>query len=61
MDEIYDSITYSKANSINRMLINYLSEEIFQKGLRIYLKRFAYGTATAVDLWKAFSEASGQV
>ncbi|EJW73896.1 hypothetical protein WUBG_15197, partial [Wuchereria bancrofti] len=38
LDEIYDNITYAKSNSINRMLCNYLGEETFQKGLRIYLK-----------------------
>ncbi|KAL3989469.1 Peptidase M1 family protein [Acanthocheilonema viteae] len=60
MDEIYDSITYAKSNSIIRMLCNYLGEETFQKGLQIYLKRFQYSNAVTVDLWNALSEASGQ-
>uniref|UniRef100_A0A1I7VNP8 Aminopeptidase n=3 Tax=Loa loa TaxID=7209 RepID=A0A1I7VNP8_LOALO len=60
MDEIYDNITYAKSNSINRMLCNYLGEEIFQKGLRIYLTRFQYSNAVTTDLWNALSEASGQ-
>ncbi|MCP9257385.1 Aminopeptidase [Dirofilaria immitis] len=60
LDEIYDSITYAKSNSVNRMLCNYLGEEIFQKGLRIYLKRFQYSNAVTNDLWDALSEASGQ-
>ncbi|VDK25238.1 unnamed protein product, partial [Anisakis simplex] len=60
LDEIYDSITYAKSNSVNRMLCNYLGEDVFQKGLRIYLNRFKYGNAVTEDLWNAHSEASGQ-
>lgn len=60
LDEIYDSITYAKSNSVNRMLCYYLSEPVFQKGLRIYLKRFQYSNAVTQDLWTALSEASGQ-
>lgn len=61
MDEIYDNITYAKSNSLIRMLCNYLTEEVFQKGLQIYLTRFSYKNATTIDLWKAFKEASDQV
>ncbi|GMT04611.1 hypothetical protein PENTCL1PPCAC_26785, partial [Pristionchus entomophagus] len=60
LDEIYDSITYSKSNCVNRMLCEYLGEDTFQKGLRIYLARHSYGNASTVDLWNAHSEASGQ-
>ncbi|KAH7668119.1 CRE-PAM-1 protein, partial [Aphelenchoides avenae] len=60
LEEIYDSITYSKSNSIIRMLCNYLGEATFQKGMRTYLDRFQYNNAVTKDLWQAFSEASGQ-
>ena len=60
LDEIYDFITYSKSNSLNRMLCNYISEKVFQRGLRIYLKKFSYSNAETIDLWNAFSEASGE-
>lgn len=60
LDEIYDSITYAKSNSVIRMLYNYLTEPVFQKGLRIYLQKFKYGNAVTQDLWDCFSEASGQ-
>ncbi|VDN01448.1 unnamed protein product [Thelazia callipaeda] len=60
LDEIYDSITYAKSNSINRMLCNYLDEAVFQKGLQIYLEKFKYRNAETNDLWRALSEASGQ-
>ncbi|TKR82647.1 hypothetical protein L596_016338 [Steinernema carpocapsae] len=60
LDEIYDSITYAKSNSVNRMLCSYLSEPVFREGLRTYLKKFQYSNATTVDLWKALGEASNQ-
>ncbi|CAI4226209.1 unnamed protein product [Auanema sp. JU1783] len=60
LDEIYDSITYAKSNSVNRMLCYYLGEKTFQKGLRLYLKKYQYGNAVTVDLWDCLSEASGQ-
>ncbi|KAF7633111.1 Aminopeptidase [Meloidogyne graminicola] len=51
LEEIYDSITYNKSNSIIRMLFNYLGESTFQKGVQIYLDRFKYSNAITVDLW----------
>jgi puromycin-sensitive aminopeptidase len=58
--EIYDNITYAKSNSVIRMLYNYLTEPVFQDGLRRYLKKFQYANAETQDLWNCFSEASGQ-
>jgi puromycin-sensitive aminopeptidase len=60
LDEIYDSITYAKSNSVIRMLYHYLTEPVFQDGLRRYLKKFQYSNAETQDLWNCFSEASGQ-
>jgi puromycin-sensitive aminopeptidase len=60
LDEIYDSITYAKSNSVIRMLYHYLTEPVFQDGLRRYLKKFQYSNAETPDLWDCFSEASGQ-
>lgn len=56
--EIFDHITYSKGSVVNRMLEHYLGEELFQEGLRIYLKRYAYKNAKTMDLWKALEEVS---
>jgi len=61
LDEIYDSITYAKSNSVIRMLCNYLSEPVFKKGLQIYLSRFQYKNTQTTDLWDALSEASSKV
>ncbi len=58
--EIFDHITYNKGSSVNRMLEHYLNEEVFRKGLRKYLKKYAWGNAKTGDLWKALEEASGK-
>uniref|UniRef100_A0A914CYE7 Puromycin-sensitive aminopeptidase n=1 Tax=Acrobeloides nanus TaxID=290746 RepID=A0A914CYE7_9BILA len=60
LDEIFDNITYAKSSCLNRMLCYYLSEPVFQDGLRRYLKKFQYNNAETIDLWNALSEASGQ-
>jgi len=55
-----DAITYQKGAAVLRMLETYLGEDVFQKGVRIYLERFAGTVATAADFWRALDEASGQ-
>lgn len=35
MDEIFDHISYCKGGSIIRMLVNYLGEEAFRKGIML--------------------------
>ena len=58
IDEIFDTISYSKGASIIRMLANYLGEKDFRNGLRHYLKKHAYGNAVTEDLWHAFEKVS---
>ncbi|KAL3079369.1 hypothetical protein niasHT_037699 [Heterodera trifolii] len=58
LEEIYDSITYAKSNSIIRMLFNHLGEATFQKAIRDYLKKHQYANAETNDLWKSLSDAS---
>lgn len=42
------------------MLSNTLGEDVFLKGVSLYLKAHLYGTADTTDLWAGISEASGQ-
>lgn len=58
--EIFDHITYAKGSSVNRMLEHYLTEPALRKGLKNYLKQYAFRNARTVDLWKALEEASGK-
>lgn len=60
ISQIFDSISYSKGASVIRMLVAYLGEDVFQKGMRKYLKRHQYANACTGDLWAALTEASGK-
>lgn len=55
---IFDAISYEKGSSVLNMLHEYLGAEIFRDGLRLYLKRHAYGNTDTVDLWTALEEVS---
>ncbi|KAI9188351.1 hypothetical protein H9P43_002742 [Blastocladiella emersonii ATCC 22665] len=57
--EIFDAVSYSKGASVIHMLTNWLGIDVFFKGIRAYVKKFAYKNATTNDLWAALSEASG--
>ena len=58
--QIFDAISYSKGASVIRMLVDYLGEGTFQRGLRAYLQKHKYGNARTEDLWSSLSEASGK-
>jgi len=51
---------YSKGQAVLLMIERWLGEESFQKGVLLYLKQNEWKNATAADLWKALSEASGK-
>ncbi|KAJ7997845.1 hypothetical protein DPEC_G00216390 [Dallia pectoralis] len=51
ISELFDTISYSKGASVLRMLSDFLSEDIFTKGVSTYLKAFAYNNTVYSDLW----------
>ncbi|MGZ6005499.1 MAG: M1 family metallopeptidase [Candidatus Saccharimonadales bacterium] len=55
---IFDAISYEKGASVLLMLQNYLGADDFRDGLRLYLKRHAYGNTNSTDLWAAWEEVS---
>ena len=55
---IFDAISYEKGASVLLMLHDYLGAHDFRDGLRVYLKRHAYGNTDTVDLWTALEEVS---
>jgi puromycin-sensitive aminopeptidase len=57
---IFDAISYEKGASALLMLHDYLGSDDFRDGLRVYLKRHAYGNTDTVDLWQAWEEVSGK-
>ena len=59
INEIFDAISYSKGASVLRMLSKMVGEDVFLKGVSIYLKKHLYENAVTQDLWKGISESSG--
>jgi puromycin-sensitive aminopeptidase len=57
---IFDAISYEKGASVLLMLHDYLGADGFRDGLRLYLKRHAYGNTDTVDLWAALEEVTNQ-
>lgn len=58
--QIFDAVSYSKGGSVLRMLSNVIGEDVFLKGVSIYLKKHLYANAQTKDLWDGISEASEQ-
>mmetsp|Transcript_2069 Transcript_2069/g.6264 ORF Transcript_2069/g.6264 Transcript_2069/m.6264 type:complete len:925 (-) Transcript_2069:12-2786(-) len=60
VEQVFDAISYCKGGSVVRMVHAVVGAEAFVKGLRAYMKEFAYGNATTADLWAAWELASGK-
>ncbi|XP_061749583.1 aminopeptidase Ey-like [Nerophis ophidion] len=50
--DLFDAITYSKGAAVLRMLSDFITEEVFSKGLHTYLEEFKYKNTVHADLWK---------
>jgi puromycin-sensitive aminopeptidase len=57
---MFDVLTYEKGASVLRMLEQYLGGEAFRDGIRLYLRRHAYGNAETTDLWDALEDSTKQ-
>ena len=55
---MFDVLTYEKGASVLRMLEQYLGAAKFRDGIRLYLKKHAYGNAETTDLWDALEEST---
>lgn len=53
-------ISYGKGASVLRMIEAYLGEEVFRRGVTLYLKVHAGGNAETRDLWAALEAESGE-
>ena len=60
INQIFDSISYSKGSAVLRMISKYIGEDVFIDGVRKYIKKHAWGNTQTGDLWAALSEASGK-
>lgn len=57
---MFDVLTYEKGASVLRMLEQYLGAVKFRDGIRLYLRKHAYGNAETTDLWDALEESTKQ-
>jgi puromycin-sensitive aminopeptidase len=57
---MFDVLTYEKGASVVRMLQQYLGEDRFQEGIRLYLRTHSYGNTETTDLWDALEQATGE-
>ncbi|HZS55284.1 MAG TPA: M1 family metallopeptidase [Bryobacteraceae bacterium] len=56
----FDDITYQKGASVIRMFETWVGPEQFRKGVQAYLKKYAFGNATAPEFLAEISSASGK-
>ena len=59
VDEVFDAISYCKGACVIRMIYCVLGEEAFRKGLQDYMAKHKYGNTVTLNLWDAWSSASG--
>ena len=56
----FDSITYDKGSQVLEMFEGWFTPQKFREGVRLFLRRHAWGTATSQDFFRALGEASGR-
>ena len=56
----YDAITYSKGQSVIRMIDTYFGAQVLRPALGRYIARFADGEADSARFYEAIGEASGE-
>lgn len=61
IESIFDpAIVYAKGARLLSMLLEFIGEDTFRKGLKLYFKKHAYSTTVGNDLWSALSQTAGQ-
>ena len=58
--QAFDAITYSKGESVIRMLENYVGPEAWRNGVRAYMRQHAYKNTVSDDLWREIDKAAGK-
>ena len=52
-NQAFDSITYSKGESVLAMLETFATPEVWQRGIQDYIRRHAYQNTRTQDLWNS--------
>ena len=60
VEQVFDAISYCKGGAVVRMVNEVVGDDAFVRGLRAYMREFAYGNAQTDDLWSAWEKASGK-
>ncbi|MGN6373927.1 MAG: M1 family metallopeptidase [Sphingomonas sp.] len=58
IDSAFDTITYGKGGQVVAMIAAYLGDEKFKQGVRLHLKRHAYGNATSDEFFQSIADAA---
>ncbi|MEO6224432.1 MAG: M1 family metallopeptidase [Sphingomicrobium sp.] len=58
IDSAFDNITYGKGGQVVAMIAAYLGDEKFKDGVRLHLKRHAYGNATSEQFFQSIADAA---
>ncbi|XP_061874076.1 leucyl-cystinyl aminopeptidase isoform X3 [Colius striatus] len=56
IEEMFDALSYIKGASLLLMLRHYLTKDVFQAGIVVYLHNHNYGSAQSDDLWDSMNE-----
>ncbi|XP_071436396.1 leucyl-cystinyl aminopeptidase isoform X1 [Pithys albifrons albifrons] len=56
IEEMFDTLSYIKGASLLLMLKHYLTKDVFQAGIEVYLHNHNYGTAQSDDLWDSMNQ-----
>ena len=60
VEQVFDAISYCKGGAVVRMVHEVVGDDAFVRGLRAYMREFAYGNAQTDDLWAAWEKASAK-
>ncbi len=60
IEAAFDGITYEKGASVLAMFESYVGTDVFQRGVREYIKARSWGNATSDDFVAAVSKAAGK-
>ena len=60
IETAFDGITYQKGAAVLGMFEGYVTDPVFQKGMRAYIQKHKFANATADDLIDSIAEAAGQ-
>ena len=58
IDSAFDSVTYGKGGQVVAMIAAYLGDEKFKQGVRLHLRRHAYGNATSEQFFQSIADAA---